>query len=45
MLVKPIASKVDDIGKGLTQAPKPAWQMEELPGITFKIYNGRRSCF
>ena len=35
-VVRPIASKVDDIGKGLTQAPKPAWQMEELPGLHLK---------
>lgn len=29
-------SGVDDIGKGLTQAPKPAWQMRELPGLHLK---------
>ena len=32
-IVKPIASSVDDVGKSLTQAPKPTWQMEELPGL------------
>jgi hypothetical protein len=32
-IVKPIASSADDVGKSLTQAPKPTWQMEELPGL------------
>lgn len=35
-IVKPIASSVDDVGKSLTQAPKPTWQMEELPGLHLK---------
>lgn len=31
-----IINKVDDVGKGLTQTPKPAWKMEELPGLHLK---------
>ena len=31
-----VASSVDDVGRSLTQAPKPAWQMEELPGLHLK---------
>jgi uncharacterized membrane protein (UPF0127 family) len=31
-----VASSVDDVGRGLTQAPKPAWQLQELPGLHLK---------
>ena len=31
-----IINKVDDVGKGLTQTPKPAWQMQEHPGLHLK---------
>jgi hypothetical protein len=31
-----ITSSVDNVGKGLTQASKRAWQMEELPGLHLK---------
>jgi hypothetical protein len=34
-----VASSVDDVGRGLAQvpqAPKPAWQLQEMPGLHLK---------
>jgi hypothetical protein len=31
-----VTSSVDDVGKGLTQVSKPAWQMQEMPGLHLK---------